>query len=362
VRLQIKVDAEEFWPSLEADIRSATQYAYAQVLSFEGDTAGQRVADAFKQSTAPDRRVVADEFYTIERVNDRALSMPANWFNQEIRRERDRTVAMFEDLKANGVDYLLTNPSGLINQYWLHRNHKKIIAIDDRIAYLGGINFTDHNYEWHDMMIRIEDPEVVRFLKQDVQYTWQGVNKNSSRKFDEIEIFRFDGQTNRKTFQPIMDLMANARESIYIISPYITYPFFDLLREARANGTRTVLIAPEENNWKFLAEYSEWESKRNGVEVRLYSDRMVHLKAMLIDDTHLVVGSSNFDFLSCRMMQEIVAVITNRDTIEDFKKRVLEKDMVASVPSTRRVSSLRGHYVTCCFKIAEAVFSGISPA
>lgn len=357
--LQIKLEADEFWPSLESDIRGAKEYAYAQVLSFEGDVAGQRVADAFKQSSAPDRRVIADEFYTIKRINDKFLPLPTNWFNREIRRERDKTLAMFEDLKANGIDYLLTNPTGLINEYWLHRNHKKIIAIDDRVAYLGGFNFTDHNFEWHDMMVRIDDPEVVRFLKDDVQHTWRGINKNKSRKFDGMEIFRFDGRTNRKTFQPIMDLMSNARESIYIISPYITYPFWDLLRKARANGARTVLIAPEVNNWKFLSEYSEWESIRSGVEVRLYPGRMVHLKAMLIDDTHLVVGSSNFDFLSCRLMQEIVAVITDRDTIEDFKKRVLEKDMQISVPSTRRVSNFRGHYVTWSFKFIEAVFSGI---
>ena len=54
---------------------------------------------------------------------------------------------------------------------------------------------------------------------------------------------------------------------------------------------------------------------------------MSHLKAMLIDDEILVMGSSNFDWFSYRLNDEILAVIRDEDLISEFKKRVLSPDI-----------------------------------
>ena len=56
------------------------------------------------------------------------------------------------------------NPFGFSPRGWLTRNHKKLIVIDDRITYIGGINFSEHNAAWHDMMLRIDDVAVGRFF------------------------------------------------------------------------------------------------------------------------------------------------------------------------------------------------------
>ena len=163
-RIKIQIDADEFWPSLQNDIRSAKDYVYLQTLSFEGDKVGHALAKELSASPATDRRVVVDEFYTVHRINDNFLHNPKHWADKEIRRERDATLAMLKALEADGVGVMLTNPSGPIVVKFLRRNHKKMVVIDDRIAYIGGINFTEHNFEWHDMMLRIEDPELSRFL------------------------------------------------------------------------------------------------------------------------------------------------------------------------------------------------------
>jgi cardiolipin synthase len=76
----------------------------------------------------------------------------------------------------------------------------------------------------------------------------------------------------------------------------------------------------------------------------MYQGRMAHLKAMLIDDEYLIVGSSNFDFLSSELMQEIVAVITHRQTIAEFRERVLDVDLKNTIPNEEKVSHLRGLY------------------
>jgi cardiolipin synthase len=358
-KTQIQVDAEEFWPSLRSDILSAREHVYVQTLSFEGDSVGEALADALSSSSAPDRRVVVDEFYTLHRINDNFLHSPLHWFNTSLREERDKTLAMHAALVKKGIGVRLANPSGPILVKFLRRNHKKIIVIDDRVSYIGGMNFTEHNFSWHDMMLRIEDPTLARFLKDDFLETWEGRNTNTSQAFGNIRLHRFDGVTNRKAFQPIIDLIASARESIYIISPYIAYPFYEALRTALKGGAKVVLLTPDHNNWPTIREYVIWESARAGVDLRLYPGRMMHLKAMLIDDRYLIAGSSNFDFLSSELMQEIVAVITDEPTIAEFKRKVLNADLQHAVPNTERISNLRGLYHIARLKAMTAVVGAL---
>ena len=58
---------------------------------------------------------------------------------------------------------------------------------------------------------------------------------------------------------------------------------------------------------------------------------MTHLKAMLIDNRYLVAGSSNFDYLSYRLYQEIVAIFRQEELIADFRERVLLPDLANSL-------------------------------
>ncbi|MFQ5510826.1 MAG: phosphatidylserine/phosphatidylglycerophosphate/cardiolipin synthase family protein [Candidatus Krumholzibacteriia bacterium] len=364
MHIQIQVDAEEFWPSLQSDIRAARDYVYIQTLSLEGDAVGKAVSRCLAECAAPDRRIIADEFYTKHRINDKYLHSPRNWFDKEIRAERDETLRMMARLAARGVAIKLANPSGPLTLLAFARAHKKIIAVDDRVAYIGGINFTEHNFAWHDMMLRVEDTEMTTFLKEDFLGTWQGIHLNTSHRFGEIELHRFDARSNRRTFRPILDLIGNARESVYVISPYVTSPFIERLREARANGANVTLLTPERNNWSAFKEYILWESRRSGFDVRLYRDRMVHMKAILIDDRYLIAGSSNFDFLSSRFLQELVAVITDRRTIAQFKERVLEKDLGAATAADAAVPGWRGHshrlrmkLLTYFFLVLQKAFS-----
>lgn len=354
-RIRLQIDASEFWPSLQRDIREAKEYVYIQSMSLEADSVGKALAAELIACRAGDRRVIADEFYTVRRINDNFLHNPKHWFNKAVWQERNDTLAMLKRLDGSGVGVKLTNPSGPLSVKFLKRNHKKIMAIDDRIVYIGGLNFTEHNFEWHDMMVRIEDADLTRFLKEDFLTTWKGNHANTTRRFEDIELFRFDGVNNRKTFQPILDLIAGAKRSIYVISPYIAFPFYEPLRKAIANGVKVVLIAPENNNWITMREYLIWESERAGVDLRMYQGRMMHLKAMLVDDSQLIVGSSNFDFLSSTLMQEVVAVVTDKGVIEDFKRRVLEVDLKNTTANTQRVGNIKGFYHLARLKLMPVV-------
>jgi len=118
--------------------------------------------------------------------------------------------------------------------------------------------------------------------------------------------------------------------SIFVESPYVTFPFYDHLRDACGRGVPVTIITPKTNNWSRFADYAKWEATRCGVDLRLSTNGMSHLKALLIDDRYLVAGSSNFDFLSYHAYEEFVAIITDPSLIADFRRLVLAVDLANS--------------------------------
>jgi cardiolipin synthase A/B len=224
------------------------------------------------------------------------------------------------------------------------RAHRKYVLIDNHIAYIGGINFTAHNFEWHDLMIRIESADVTAFLMEDFAATWKGTPRHSNATFDEIEIHNVSGDGNEPRCQPVLDVIASARKTITVLTPYLTWPFTDAMANARRNGAEVTIITPDTNNRKTHRRYVVWLAATHDFELRYYLGRMSHLKAMLIDDEKLIVGSSNFDWPTYHNLAETMAIITDAELVADFRKRVLEPDLAASVPETALEASFSGWY------------------
>jgi cardiolipin synthase len=165
-------------------------------------------------------------------------------------------------------------------------------------------------------------------------------NLSSRRDFGDIEIALLDGESNPQLNEPVLKLIREARESIVVQSAYLTFPFYDYLTEAYGRGVSVTLVTPRANNKPRMSGYTEWAAARAGVALRLYDGRMSHIKAMLVDDEALVVGSSNFDYLSFHTHQEVLAIVRNPEVIAQYKRDVLEPDLAQSVAPTGEYSHL----------------------
>jgi cardiolipin synthase len=337
--IELLVDFNQFWSRLSADIRSAEESVFVQTFAFEGDAVGKQLSEALVASPAADKRILADSFTRIV-LSDRFRYSPANFFDRELRSEARATAEMFREIKCAGVEIKFTNAYGVTPRRLLSRNHKKLIAIDDATAYFGGINFSEHNAAWHDMMLRTDDPSAVAFLREDFLSTWTGRDQVGQAQFDGLELFTLDGRTNRLVFQRVLDLIDDARQTIFVESPYMTFPFYERLREAARRGVDVKIVTPEKNNWSYFAKYARVESARSQIDLRLYQGGMSHLKAMLIDDEFLIAGSSNFDYLSYRLYQEVVGVITAPKVIAEFRERVMLPDLAKSVAVNCQASAV----------------------
>src|SRR5438067_11788512 len=302
---ELLVTFKEFCPRLREDILSARDSISNQTLTLEGDPVGSQLSEVLLSSRAADNRILADSFTRIV-LSDRFRYSPANLFDRSLRDEARATAAMTRALRNRGVRIRYTNGYGATPRRLLSRNHKKLIVIDDRAAYIGGINFSEHNASWHDMMIRMDDANTIAFLANDFRSTWDGGDQMASGSFDGVDLLTLDGRGNRAAFQRVIDLIDRAKESIFVESPYITFPFYERLREASRRDVDCKVITPAANNWSYFSNYARLESARSKIDLRLYQRGMTHLKGMLVDDQYLVAGSSNFDYLSYRLYQEIV--------------------------------------------------------
>ena len=326
MKYEILVDATEFWPRLRGDLQGARTRAWAQMLTLEGDATGRALSAQLHRSPARDRRVLIDHFTNLFH-SDRFLRAPHNRMDRRLQRERCTTERMVERLRRADIPVRFTNPPGRLLQRIGIRDHKKVILIDDRVAYLGGINFSDHNFAWHDLMVRIECPDAVRFLEQSFLATWSGGRAESWATTGACDFYNLDGRDNPAGSARLLELIAAARQHVYVESPYLTFPFTDALRAARCNGAHVTVITPEANNRPLMKRYVAHECRRGGFELRSLAGGMSHLKAMLIDDESLLVGSSNFDWPAYYQLAEFVAVIRDRNAIDTFRRRVLEPDL-----------------------------------
>jgi cardiolipin synthase len=210
------------------------------------------------------------------------------------------------------------------------RNHKKLIAIDDHIAYLGGINFSDHNFEWHDFMVRMESPGVTAFLRDDFDHTWEGRDQGVFTVVDDDELIVADGRDNGGMRDAVARVIDGARDRIILQCPYVSEPFWRLLGKAQRRGVHVTIVMSENHNRSIMKWGTLNAARRHGFEFQLLPGPMTHAKAMRVDDA-VIFGSANFDFISYWHQPEIVFISRQPDLVREMSTRVLAPDLARSV-------------------------------
>ena len=342
-----------FWRQAERDMAAASKRLYVQAMTFEADAAGAAVGAAVRRSDAVDRRVLVDQFTRFV-ISDRFIWSLAYLTDRGFRAEVLATYAMFRGLKADGVGVRLTNPMGPLLSGFAFRNHKKLIVADD-VAYIGGINFSDHNFAWGDLMLRIEGGKAPDRLAADFLDTYAGQSRGWTEDFGDLTLYGFDGRDNRAGFQEIIAEIDRAAREVCLVSPYLTFPFVDALARATARGVAVRLITPLKNNKPSVRDYLLRAAGAAGFDIRL-TPEMIHLKGLLIDGRRLVLGSSNFDFVSYHAEEELVAVLDDEALIADFQALVIAPALATALPPGAYIpSGLAGRRGHAILKAAEWV-------
>lgn len=355
-RFELLVGSGDFWSRAARDMAAAKRRVLVQAMTFEGDAAGLGVARAIRESGAQDRRVLVDD-YTRNVLNDTFLVLSRD---AELAAEARATWAMFDELKQNGVGVRVTNPVAGNPFRYPVRNHKKLLVMDD-VAWLGGINFSDHNFAWHDLMLRIEDRAAADWLTGEFGRDWDGSPRPSAARFDGVELLSLDGTANARQLDPLLARIDGAKHSLEMISAYATFPFVDAMAAAAKRGVAATIYTPQANNKPIVRDYLCGIAESSGLSICL-TPGMTHAKALLIDGTVLVLGSCNFEFVSYRTNCEFIAVVEDAALIAEFEARLLAPMRSHStIAAPGDIAAWRSRGARLALKVADRAIARLRP-
>lgn len=326
-------DTEAFLAGLEKDILGAKKRVLIQTMSFEGDMAGEWLFDRLTRSKAPDRRFCIDSYSRIN-ISDSWVHSPATLFKPMYRQEIRETKRLIRSFPDHGVHVRFTNPLGPLLWRFPMRNHKKLVVIDDTICYTGGYNFSEHNFRWRDMAFRFEDREANRFFTDDFDSSWNGINRSAILDRKDSAMIVTNGIKSADAFDFILGFFAQAKKKITVFSPYFTDPFMQRIVAAKKPGVELVVISPETNNKPICKDFLLAMQREYGYTIQFYKGNMSHLKAALIDDSVLVTGTSNLDFVSYYIQPEIFTVFKQGPVVKEFVRLIHNRDMESSTQHT----------------------------
>jgi cardiolipin synthase len=271
------------------------------------------------------------------------------------------------------------------------RNHRKMVIVDGHTGFTGGLNVGEEyrsntpQFEvWRDTHLRMEGP-AVRQLQESFMTDWIHATSAKTSLLDELkEEFRFEGyfpsesheademvQTvyggpyneERDVRDAMMEMIQSAEKSIWIASPYFV-PDDEALaavRVAARSGKDVRVIVPGKAD-RAISFYGTNSYFRDllsaGVKVFAYrDDSFIHSKVLLIDGTHAIVGTANFDVRSFRLNHELMTFLYNRTPAVEKIEVDFLNDFSDSVPISRE----RYEHRTFPKRVGESLARLLSP-
>jgi len=306
-----------------ADIRKANHHVHILFFKYESDAVGRELGEAMadRVKDGVQARLLYDDY------------MCLRWkgFYRKLSRKGVQT-AGFNSFK----------PPILHKEYY-YRNHRKMIVVDGRVAYLGGINVAERYLKglswgcWRDTLIRIEGPAVAA-VEQAFMADWHYATGQLLASPDYFPQVQSVGTLPVRiiTSGPIGDgpvimhmtatMLDNAMRYIWFESPYFIPPDEvrqAILRAARRGVDVRVLLPPRSDR----GEFTQWASKsyyaemmEAGVKIGNYQPGYLHSKMIVADDAVAVVGSCNIDYRSYLLCEEIAAVIESPEYAKKMKE------------------------------------------
>ena len=226
------------------------------------------------------------------------------------------------------------------------RNHRKLVVVDGKVAFLGSQNVTDSTYNlpknikrglhWVDLMVRIDGP-VVLSVNAIFLSDWYS---ETDEILQEIDISHaeegsgdldcqvvpsgpgFEVENNLRLF---LGLLYAAKEKIMIVSPYFVPDEALLLAVTAAvdRGVAVELFVSEEGDQAMVyhAQRSYYEALlKAGVRIWMYrKPYILHTKSLTIDDQVAVIGSSNMDMRSFGLNLEVSMLVRGEEFVSEMR-------------------------------------------
>lgn len=275
-----------------------------------------------------------------------------------------------EQMKKLGIKCRVFSPMmPFLSTHQNNRDHRKILVIDGRVAFTGGVNLADEYINrrerfghWKDTAIMVKGEAVNSFTIMFLQM-WN-ISEHTRTDYDKYMRFGhepdpsmrnggyivpygdspFDNEeVGKKVY---LDIINNSKEYVDIMTPYLILDeeMTNALVYAAQRGVVVRLILPHIPDKKYaylLARTHYAELISQGVKIYEYTPGFVHAKVFSSDNEKVVVGTINLDFRSLYLHFECAAYIWKNPVIDDINedfRRTLEKCRQMTLDDCRHYS------------------------
>lgn len=331
-RLELLIDGDETFDSILEGVDSAEKYVIFQFFIIKDDELGRRV----KAHLIEKAKTGVPVFVLFDEIGSHKL--PKAYLNEL--RDAGARVAPFHTRK------------GTTNRFQVNfRNHRKVVVVDGRTAWIGGHNVGDEYLgrdpkfgRWRDTHVKIEGPAALGAQFSFAEdWNWAtgefpkiNWNPQPSELGDVPVLIVPSGPADELETAGLMFVHAihSASRRIWIASPYFVpdEAVMAALQLAALRGVDVRILIPDMPDHKlvWLTAFSYFDAAlKTGVKFYKYQEGFLHQKTLLIDDLAAAVGTANFDNRSFRLNFEITALVVDRDFAGRIEE-MFEEDFRAS--------------------------------
>ena len=325
-------------PQLLHDIDRAKEYIFFQFFKFENDPLGVEIQEALinKAQDGVPVYVIYDAF-------------PGAIVDH----------SFFHEMHLYGVKVHRYNPIfPLPSAYSNNRNHRKIVVIDGKIGYMGGMNIAQryltgvHGGDWRDTHLRITGT-ACQDLQQVFLDDWRKLSSATDIDLPTIYLDRADTVSAIQT-QPaegiklmlstvqiiasdpedsqspilyaMIQMVDSATQYLYIQSPYFLPPksLQTTLCHAAQRGVDVRLMIPKRGDRSIFISYASRSYLKplleSGIKVFFHNTGFIHAKMLVADNKITTVGSTNIDFRSFMQSSEVNAFVYDEVFARNMQK------------------------------------------
>lgn len=334
-RIRFLVDGDEYFGRLLETIEHAEKSIDIRTFIFDNDDFAVTMADELKKRAENVRvRVMVDSLGNLLATQSDPDSLPDD---HRPPLSMHRYMEQASDVRVRKV----ANPWMIIS------DHTKTTIIDEKIAFVGGMNIgREYRYDWHDLMMEVTGP-VVDQLQFESDKAWArggllgdvanafrfllGKKKHADRDGYPVRILQtrnFDSDIHKAQIAAIR----NAQSHIIIENAYFSddRTIYELAK-ARRRGVDVRVIIPSAGNHGALNASNRVTVNKlleHGIRVYEYPG-MSHVKAAIYDGW-ICVGSANFDKLSLKVNKELNLATSDPQTVAALLDRVFIPDLAIS--------------------------------
>lgn len=306
MRYALYSNSEHTWDAMLKSIRAARTSIYLEMYIFLSDT---EPSHGFYQALAER----AQAGVTVKVIIDGFGSSDVPTKDLDILRAAGTEVLVFREI--------------------FRRTHRKILIVDEKVGFLGGVNIGKAYIGWLDLHVKVSGRTIVQSLVRSFASTYKKCGGRDKQLLDrtyrsplknaKLWLLEHTPMAGRNPLGiHYRERFKNAQSSIVIVSPYfLPHPWLVTeLERALRRGVRVEVILPEKTDPALAAlGHRIFVQALAPLGANFYFTRtMLHAKALVIDSVEATVGSQNIDALSFDYNLEAGMLFTRKDMIRDL--------------------------------------------